>query len=72
MNEAVSAIKKTYASVIYDSLQDAPWHMERATYCCVLSDLTRFMGSHCTGPGDCHKSRLHKSIGLLYYMKIVL
>lgn len=44
MNEAVSAIKKTYASVIYDSLQDAPWHMERATYCCFLSDLTRFMG----------------------------
>ena len=42
MNEAVGAIKKTYASVIYDSLQDAPCHMKRATYGCFLSDLTGF------------------------------
>lgn len=72
MNEVIYATKKTYASVIYDSLQDVPWHMERATYCCFLSDLTRFMGSHCTGPGDCHKSRLHKSMGILYNIDVGL
>ena len=65
MNEAVGAIKKTYASVIYDSLQDAPCHMKRATYGCFLSDLTGFMGFHCTGPGDCHKSVLQSHV--LYY-----
>ena len=51
-------IKKDPTDFIYDSLQDAPCHMKRATYCCFLSDLTGFMGFHCTGPGDCHKSRL--------------
>lgn len=55
--------KKSFAVLIYDSLQDAPCHMKRATYGCFLSDLTGFMGFHCTGPGDCHKSVLqsHKS-----------
>ena len=51
--------QKSLAILIYDSLQDAPWHMERTTYCCFLSDLTGFMGFHCTGPGGCHKSTFH-------------
>ena len=42
----------------FHSLQNTPWHIERATYCCFLSDLTGFMGFHCTGPEDCHKSEL--------------
>lgn len=39
--------------------------MKRATYGCFLSDLTGFMGFHCTGPGDCHKSVLQSHV--LYY-----
>ena len=50
--------EKSFAILIYDSRQDAPWHMKWSTYCCFLSDLTGFMGFHCTGPGDCHKSVL--------------
>ena len=61
----ISTIKKS-AVLIYDSPQDAPWHMKRSTYCCFLSDLTGFMGFHCTGPGDCHKSELQSHVPLLY------
>lgn len=54
--------QKSLAILIYDSLQDAPWHMERTTYCCFLSNLTGFMGFHCTGPGGCHKSTLQSYV----------
>lgn len=65
IQQGKSDIKKSLAVLIYDSLQDAPCHMKRATYGCFLSDLTGFMGFHCTGPGDCHKSVLQSHV--LYY-----
>ncbi len=41
--------------------------MKRATYGCFLSDLTGFMGFHCTGPGDCHKSVLQSHVLIIQH-----
>lgn len=47
--------------------------MERSTYCCFLSDLTRFIGSHCTSPNGLPRtSTLIKLATLLYREKSIL
>ena len=53
--------------------QVSSWHMERSTYCCFLSDLTRFIGSHCTSPNGLPRtSTLIKLATLLYREKSIL
>ena len=44
------------------------WTMEMTTYRCFLSDLTRFIGSHCTSPDKLARTSTFIKLALLLYL----